>query len=766
MKFGIGQPVRRREDPRFITGKGRYTADLSFDGEARACFLRSPHAHARIARIDASAAKAAPGVVAVYTHDDLAAEGIKPLPCAAAEALGSEDAPLFVPDRHLLAKTHVRHVGEPVAMIVADSVDQARDASELIEVEYETLPPAPATETALNPETPVIHQNRPDNLALDWHTGEKEPVEKALAAARHVTRLKLVNNRVVVGALEPRAAVGLHDSAAGYTLHVCSQGVHALRTLTAATLDIPPEQLRVITGDVGGGFGMKAFIFHEYPLVLFAARRTGRPVKWVSDRSEAFISDTQGRDHITEAAIAFDHNAKIQAVKVETIANVGAYHSQFAPFIPTLAAAGMHAGLYHTPLLYNQVRIVFTNTLPIDAYRGAGRPEASYVIERLMDAAARELGLAPDELRRRNFASPTTPPDRRGASLPIDSGDFARVMEDALKRADAANFPARREAARKKGFRRGLGISCYIERTGGASNQFVRLAVDPEARLVHLHPGTQSTGQGHETAWAQILSDEMGLPLDNIRVHSGDTAALSGGGGTGGSSSLYMAAAAISDGAGQIAAQGKSAAAALLGAPEGQIEFRPGTETNLPSFHAARTNRSIGLFDLAAKTGKLDAEGGSKHEMSTFPNGCHVCEIEIEDATGRPSIVRYTATDDFGKIVNPLLAAGQVHGGIVQGAGQALMEEAVYDENGQLLTGSFMDYAMPRADDMPPFDVRFFEDAPSQANALGVKGCGEAGTVGALAAVVNAALDALTGCKIAQLDMPLTAQKLWRAMHE
>jgi carbon-monoxide dehydrogenase large subunit len=763
MKFGAGQPVRRLEDDRLVRGRGQYTDDLILADCVHAVLVRSPHAHARIRGIDTAAARAMPGVLAVYTHHDTQAGGLRPLPCTA--TLPHRDGrAMFVPERHSLARDRVTHLGEPVAMVVATSAALARDAAEQVVVDYEDLPAVVDTASAIG--GPAVHPECPDNVALDHELGDAAATEAAFARAAHVVSIRLVNQRVVVNAMEPRACVGMHDGATGrYTLHTGSQGVQGMRdTMAKHILNIPTDRLRVVTGDVGGGFGMKSFIYHEYPLVLFAAKQLGRPVKWTSDRSEAFLSDTQGRDHVTEASLAFDADLKAIAVRTHTIAAMGGHLSLFAPFVPTVAAPGMQVGVYAIPHFHTHTQCVYTNTVPVDAYRGAGRPEAAYVIERLMDKAALELGVDPVELRRRNFITPEQMPYTFPAKGVMDSGDFARNMDDALEMAAWSSFPARAEAAKTRGRLAGIGMAYYVEKTaGGFEMAHVEVRADGE---VHVIAGTQSNGQGHETAYAQVVAAQLGVDINRVKVSFGDSDRLARGGGTGGSRSLTMAGGASLVAIKDVIARGRAIAASTLGVAADRISYEDG------QFRVDGAAQAIDLFEVAriAKTQAneagvegLAANGEYKNPNNTWPNGCHVCEVEIDPETGVTEIVRYTVVDDFGTIVNPMLVAGQVHGGVVQGLGQAIGEEAVYDsETGQLLTGSFMDYWMPRADNMPTIQFKTNE-IPCATNPMGVKGCGEAGTVGAMPAYVNAVVNALAARGVRHLDMPLTPMKVWQA---
>ncbi|MDR3499301.1 MAG: xanthine dehydrogenase family protein molybdopterin-binding subunit [Parvibaculum sp.] len=772
VKFGVGQPVRRVEDERLISGKGRYTDDISFEGQAYAFMVRSPHAHARIVSIDATDARSAPGVLAVFTGEDAKREGLGIVASPAADMLKNPDGtPIFKTTRHLIAQERVRYAGDTVAVIVGETLNQARDAADLLIIDYESLPAVADTAGALAKDAPLVWEEAGTNLAYDWSIGDEAAVSAAMKAAHHITRLKLVNNRIVVNAMEPRAAVGVYDKARDhYTLYSPSQGVHSMRNFIAQfSLKIPVEKLRVVTEDVGGGFGMKTFVYPEYPLVLFASRMLGRPVKWTADRSDSFLTDSQGRDHVTEAALAFDKDGHILGLEVQTIANLGGYQSQFGPFIPSLAARGMQVGVYKVPAMFNRVRPVYTNTVPVDAYRGAGRPEASYVIERLMDKAARELKLAPDEIRRRNFIPASAMPYKGGASLPFDSGDFERNLKDAMKRADVAGFEARRAAAAKQGKLLGLGLSYYVERTAAGMSDYARIAINGDTGTIDVWTGQQTNGQGHETVWTQFLSSRLGVEADKIKVHLGDSDVLPGGAGTGGSKAVYLVTGAIGDASDKMIDKGREIAANELEAAKADIEYR-GADGE-PVFAVVGTDKKIDLFAVAklaegqADVGELSGDGEYNQKGNTFPNGAHFCEVEIEKETGVFKITRYTAVDDFGHILNPLIVAGQVHGGIAQGLGQAMGEHAVYDnDTAQLVTGSFMDYWMPRADDMPSFDITYNE-IPSTSNALGVKGAGEAGTVGAPAAFVNAVIDALSPLGVTTIDMPVTPQKLWSVIN-
>jgi carbon-monoxide dehydrogenase large subunit len=761
-KFGIGQPVRRVEDQRLVTGRGRFTDDVNLPGQVYGFVVRSPHAHARIRRIDTSKAMAAPGVLAVLTAADVGGASI---PCFV-PITNRDGSKAPMPAHPILCRDKVRYVGDKVAFVVAETRAQARDAAELVEVDYEPLEAVVDTAAALGARVPPVHEECPGNLAFDWHFGDEQAVAAAFARAARRVRLELVNNRLVCNPMEPRGAVAEWDAGAGkLTVHTCTQGGWAFRDVLAQNLGLPKEKVRVVTPDVGGGFGMKAMFYGEYTLCAFAARKLGRPVKWTSERGEAFLSDSQGRDHVTVAELAFDSDHRILGLKVDVVANMGAYYYFFAPFIPTGAALKVLPGVYDVKCLSYGVKAVFTNTVPVDAYRGAGRPESIYCIERLMDLAAAELGVDRLELRRKNFIRPEQMPFKTAAGEVYDSGDFERVMTAAVARADWQGFPARRAEAARRGKLRGIGLCYYIESTMGnpVEHATVRFAADG---AVEVLVGTQSNGQGHETAYAQVLVDRLGVPFEKVRIVQGDTDAIADGGGTGGSRSLTAEGVAILEASDRVIEKGKIAAAHVFEAAVADIAFEGGT------FRVAGTDRAIGIMELAERVRVmaskpagleegLDASASIELDAWTFPNGCHVAEVEVDPETGVTRIVRYTVVDDFGVVVNPLLVEGQVHGGVVQGIGQALLEHTVYDRSGQLLTGSFMDYCMPRADDLPSFDFSTVE-VRCRNNPLGVKGCGEAGSVGSCAAVINALVDALSPLGIRHVDMPALPEKVWR----
>jgi aerobic carbon-monoxide dehydrogenase large subunit len=769
-KFGVGQPVRRVEDQRFITGGGRYTDDIDLEGQAYLHVVRSPEAHARIRAIDIDAAKAAPGVLAVITGAEYAKTGGNALPCGIPmeNRDGTKGRNRLRP---VLCTERVRHVGDNVAFVVAETPSQAKDAAELVAVEYESLPAVADTETASQPGQSLVHDDVPGNVSFDWEYGDRAAVETALAKAAHVTRLRVINNRLVANAIEPRAAIADYDAQAGaVTLHTCTQGGWLLTDILAGALKIDAAKVRILTPDVGGGFGMKAFFYPEYAMAAWASRLLGRPVKWTGERSETFLADVMGRDHVTEAELALDADGRILGMKVETTANLGAYSSLFGPFIPTGAALKVLPGVYDVKHLVYRVKGTFTNTTPVDAYRGAGRPESIYLMERLMDAAAREVGEDRAEFRLKNFIPSSAMPFKTAAGETYDSGDFARVMDTALQAADWGGFARRQADAAARGMRRGIGMSYYIESTMGDPQEAAKIAFDDDG-TVSVMVGTQSNGQGHETAYTQLVHDRLGVPFEKIRIVQGDTAKLKWGGGTGGSRSLTAEGMAISDASDLVIERGKHYAAQEFETAATDIEFA----REAGAFRVIGTDRRIGILELAAKartmtppeggTPGLDAEAMAKIDAWTFPNGCHVAEVEIDPDTGATRIVNYVAVDDFGVVLNPLLVAGQVHGGVVQGLGQALMEHAVYDDGGQLLAGSFMDYAMPHAADMPSMHVSTVE-VPCRNNPLGVKGCGEAGSVASPAAVINAIIDALADLGVRRIDMPATAHAVWRAIQE
>jgi carbon-monoxide dehydrogenase large subunit len=761
-KFGIAQSVSRVEDQRLITGRGRYTDDIVLPNQLQGYMLRSPYAHARITNIDTAAAKTMPGVAGVYTVADLRAAGIGDLPCNI-PMKGRPETP-----RPALAEGEVRLVGDPVAFVVAETLAEARDAAEAIVVDYEELPAVTGIKAAMAPGAPLVWPGSPGNIAFRWEMGDAAKTEALFASAAHVTRLEVINNRVVVASMEGRAVNAGFDAATGrFTLYTGSQSAHLLKNMFAGMIfKVPVEKFQVITPDVGGGFGMKFFTYPEQVMCLFAARAIGRPVKWTGDRSEGFLSDTQGRDNVTVGEIAIDKDGKFLAIRSHNIADMGAYFSNFAPMIPTSAGSRVLGHVYGFQAAHVRVEGVFTNSVPVDAYRGAGRPEANYLVERLVEAAAAELGIDRVELRRRNMVPPEAMPWTNATGATYDSGKFVAVMDRALEIADWNGFPARRAAAKARGKLAGIGIGYYLEATAGGAGERAEIKFQPDG-FVDVLVGTQSTGQGHETAYTQLIVEQLGIPFEKIRVVQGDSDVVLRGAGTGGAKSLYTEGAAIIGAGEKVVENGKQAAGDELEASAVDIEFKAGT------FRIAGTDRSIGIMELADRIRAKDASALSQlngafdapNTTSTFPNGCHICEVEIDEATGTPQVVRYTVVDDFGKIVNPKIAKGQVHGGIAQGIGQALYEEVVWGETGQPLTASFTDYCMPRADNLPDFDIELFEDAPCTTNLLGVKGAGEAGSVGSCPAAINAVIDALRPRGIAHVDMPATQHKLWRLLN-
>ncbi|HWA39275.1 MAG TPA: xanthine dehydrogenase family protein molybdopterin-binding subunit [Burkholderiales bacterium] len=773
----IGARIERKEDYRFLTGAGQYTDDLAMPNQAYAAFVRSPHAHAKIRGIDASKAKALKGVLAVYTGEDIAAAKLGGLPCGwlITDVNGQ---PMKEPPHPVLAQGKARHVGDQVAVVIAETQDLARDAAELVEVDYEVLPAVVDAVKARAKGAPVLHDIAPDNTCYVWSIGDKAAVDAAFAKAAHVTRLDLVNNRLVPNAMEPRAvnaSYSRHDDS--YTLYVASQNPHVERLLmTAFVMGLPEHKVRVVAPDVGGGFGSKIYLYAEDVVATWAAKQLNRPVKWTSDRSEAFISDAHGRDHITVAELAMDKDGKFLAMRVNTTANLGAYLSTFASCVPTILYATLLAGQYTTPLIYCEVAAVFTNTVPVDAYRGAGRPEATYVVERLVETAAREMKLDPAEIRRRNFIK--TFPYQTPVALQYDTGDYEATLSAAIKMADVAGFPKRKEEAAKKGKLRGLGYCCYIEACGIApSNIAGALGARAglfEAGEIRVHPtgsvtvftGSHSHGQGHETTFAQVVADRLGLPLDKVDIVHGDTSKILFGMGTYGSRSIAVGGTAIVKALDKIVAKGKKIAAHLLEAAEADIEYDRGV------FKVAGTDKQKAFGEVAfaayvPHNYPLDKLEPGLNENAfydptnfTFPAGSYVCEVEVDKETGTTQIVSFVAVDDFGKVINPMIVEGQVHGGLTQGIGQALTEGTRYDAEGQLLSGAFMDYAIPRAGDVPSYKVDTRE-TPCTHNPLGVKGCGEAGAIGAPAAVINAITDAL-GVK--DIPMPATAQTVWKTL--
>ncbi len=776
---GIGASVKRKEDLRFITGKGQYVDDINRPFQTYAIFVRSPHAHAAIRSIDTAEALASPGVLAVYTGDDVAADKVGGLICG--WMIHSKDgSPMKAGPHPVLAQGKVRYVGDHVAVVIAETLAEARDAAEKVAVDYDVLPAAVALETSQSAGQPQIHAEAPANTVYQWHLGDKAATDAAFAKAAHVTRLDIVNNRLVPNAMEPRAAIGDYDAGLDQlTLWTTSQNPHVARLVLSAFIGIAPEhKLRVIAPDVGGGFGSKIFIYAEETVCIWASRKIGRPVKWTADRSEAFLADAHGRDHLTTAELAVDASGKILALRASTKANLGAYLSTFSSSVPTYLYAPLLSGQYAIPAIYCEVDGVYTNTAPVDAYRGAGRPEATFVVERLVEVAARETGRDPAEFRRQNFI--TTFPYATPVIMTYDTGDYAACLDKALAMADYANFGRRRAASEAKGKLRGIGFSAYIEACGIAPSRAVgslgagvglwesaEIRVNPVGTIEVL-TGSHSHGQGHETTFAQVISSKLGVPIDQVSIVHGDTDKVQMGMGTYGSRSGAVGASAIVKAAEKIVAKGKRVAAACMEVEDDQVDFANG------EFSARGTNKKMTFGEVALQAyvaHKFDSEKiepglkeGSFYDPKnfTFPSGVHIAEIEIDRATGVTRVDRWTAVDDFGILINPMIVEGQVHGGIAQGVGQAMLEGARYDANGQLVTASFMDYCMPRAADVPSFNVAM-TNTPCPSNPLGVKGCGEAGAIAAPAAMMNAITNALGHEDIA---MPATPQAVWRAIQK
>ncbi|MBC6718038.1 xanthine dehydrogenase family protein molybdopterin-binding subunit [Aurantimonas sp. DM33-3] len=774
---GIGAKVLRKEDRRFITGRGRYVDDMVVPGMKYAAFVRSPHAHATISGIDMDEAKAMPGVIGILTGEQLQGDGIGNLICG--WAVSSKDGtPMKMGAWPALAVEKVRHVGQAVAVVVAETQMQARDAAEAVMVDYNELPAVVSAVEALKDGAPQLHPEAENNLIFDWELGDKGATDAAFTNAAHVTRLHIVNNRLVPNPMEPRAALGHYDAADDhYTCWTTSQNPHVARLVMSAFYNVAPEhKLRVIAPDVGGGFGSKIYIYPEEIVCLWASKRTGVPVKWTSDRTEAFLTDAHGRDHVTEVEMALDADNKILGLKVDTVANLGAYMSLFSSATPTYLYATLLSGQYDIPAIHANVRAVYTNTVPVDAYRGAGRPEATYVIERTMETAARELGVSPAELRRKNFIRSF--PHQTPVIMAYDAGDFDATLDAGMQAADVAGFEARRAEAQSRGKLRGLGMSCYIEACGiapskavGSLGAGVGLWESAEVRVnpvgtIEILTGSHSHGQGHETTFAQLVAERFGLPVDNVQVIHGDTDKVQFGMGTYGSRSGAVGMSAIHKALDKVEAKAKKIAAHLLEADEGDIVIENG------EVKVAGTDKSLGWHEvcLGAYTGHNLPDGmepglkeGAFYDPTnfTFPAGCYICEVEVDPETGTTEIVQFVAADDFGRVINPMIVEGQVHGGLAQGIGQALLEGAHYDETGQLVTASYMDYAMPRAWDLPMFDVSTNETL-CPGNPLGMKGCGEAGAIGSPPAVINAITDAIGNN---DLTMPATPQKVWRALH-
>jgi carbon-monoxide dehydrogenase large subunit len=767
-KYGVGQPVRRKEDDTLVRGKGKYTDDINLPGQLYAWIVRSPHAHGVIRGIDTEAAKAMPGVRGVWTGRDLEAANYGPFTCGL--PLKSQDGtPLFQTNRHALMTDKVRYVGDPVAFVVAETVAQARDAAEAVVLDIDALPAVTDCEAATKPGAPVLYDHIPNNVALDYHYGDTGAVEAAFASAAHVTKLDIENTRVAVVSMEPRCALATFEKSGGrYVIQVPTQGVAGNRNTLAKQLNVAPDKVRILTGNVGGSFGMKNISYPEYICLLHAAKELGKPVKWLDERSSSFLSDSHGRAQDIHAELALDKDGKFLAVRLKGYGNLGAYITGVSPSPLSLNTGKNLASVYKTPLLSVDIKCVLTNTTLMGAYRGAGRPEANYFMERLIDRAADEMGIDRFTLRKRNFIKPSQLPFAAASGVTYDSGDFQGVFDKALEISDHAGFARRKKDSRKNGKLRGIAVGSYLEVTAPPSGELGKLTFGDDG-TVTLTTGTLDYGQGHATPFAQVLSAQLGVPFDAIRLEQNDSDLVRMGNGTGGSRSITASGQAIVEASDLVITKGKVAAAHLMEASEADIEFKAGR------FTIAGTDRSIDIMELSQRVreGKmpegvpssLDVDHTSSDVPSTFPNGCHVAEVEIDPDTGVLTIVNYAAVNDFGTIVNPMIVAGQLHGGVAQGIGQALMEKVSYDASGQPITGSFMDYAMPRAGDIP---LMLVGDHPSPAttNPLGTKGCGEAGCAGSLCTIVNAVVDALSDYGVTHIDMPLTSERIWRAIQD
>ncbi|MBV9734884.1 MAG: xanthine dehydrogenase family protein molybdopterin-binding subunit [Acidisphaera sp.] len=778
---GIGASVRRKEDGRFLAGRGNYVDDINRPGQLYAFIRRADRPHARIRGIDTAAAAMAPGVHAVFTGKDIEADGLGGLPCGW-QIHNKDGTPMAEPPHPVIAVGKVRHVGDPVAVVIAETRQAAKDAAERLVIDYEDLPGIANLRQAVAQGAAQVHDGVAGNICYDWHIGDKDAVDAAFGRAATVVKLDLTNNRLVPNAMEPRSAVGDHDAAGDYTLYTTSQNPHVIRLLMGAfVLHVPESKLRVVAPDVGGGFGSKIYHYAEEAIVTWAAGKLKRPVKWTAERNESFMSDAHGRDHESTAEMALDEQGNFLALRVRTLCNMGAYLSTFAPCVPTYLYATLLAGVYRTPAIYAEVKAVFTNTVPVDAYRGAGRPEASYLLERLADVIARDTGRDRVELRRQNFIPKDAFPYQTPVALQYDSGDYFATLDGALKAADWAGFEERRKQSAAKGKLRGIGMSTYIEACGIAPSHVVgslgARAGLYEVATIRVHPtgsvsvltGSHSHGQGHETTFAQIVAEKLGVPIAQVEVVHGDTQKIPFGMGTYGSRSLAVGGSAMVKAIDKVVAKGKRIAAHLMEASAEDIEFKDG------KFSVAGTDRSKALAEISLAAyvphnypieelePGLDETAFYDPKNFTFPGGCHICEVEIEGDSGMARVVRFTAVDDIGRVINPMIVEGQVQGGVAQGVGQALMENAVYDANGQLLTGSFMDYTMPRAEDLPDITVGT-ESTMCTHNPLGSKGCGEVGAIGSPPAVINAVIDALRDYGVRHLDMPATPEKIWSIM--
>ncbi|WP_029617422.1 xanthine dehydrogenase family protein molybdopterin-binding subunit [Pseudorhizobium marinum] len=774
---GIGARVTRKEDKRFLTGKGRYTDDMSVPGMKHACFVRSPYAHARIRSMDTTAAREMPGVIGILDGRQLQADGIGNLICG--WMIHSKDgSPMKMGAWRPLAYETVRYVGDAVAIVVADTYAEARDAAEAVTVDYEELPAVTEAVSALQAEAPQIHPEAPGNLIFDWQIGDPEATDRAIASAAHVTEIKIHNNRLSPNPMEPRSTLGIYDAAEEhYTCYTTSQNPHVARLVMSAFYNVAPEnKLRVIAPDVGGGFGSKIYIYPEEIVCLWASKKTGVPVKWTSDRTEAFLTDAHGRDHVSTVKMGFDADHRIVGLKVDTIANLGAYMSLFSSAVPTYLYATLLSGQYAIPAIHANVRTVYTNTVPVDAYRGAGRPEATYLLERTMETAARELGLSPAELRRKNFIRSF--PYQTPVIMNYDAGDYEASLSAAMQAADWDGFPARKAEAAERGKKRGIGMSCYIEACGiapsaavGSLGAGVGLWESAEVRVnavgtIEVLTGSHSHGQGHETTFAQLVAERLGVPIDSVNIVHGDTDKVQMGMGTYGSRSGAVGMSAVVKALDKVEAKAKKIAAHMMEADENDIVIEngelkvAGTDKTVPWFQVALSAYTAHNLPSGMEPGLKETAFYDPANF-TFPAGCYIAEVEVDPETGKTQIVQFVAADDFGNIINPMIVEGQVHGGLAQGIGQALLEEVRYDpESGQLLTASYMDYAMPRADDLPSFDLSH-QNTPCPSNPLGIKGCGEAGAIGSPPALINAITDAI-GTN--DLTMPATPMKVWLAM--
>ena len=767
-KLGVGQPVPRSEDPTLVRGAGYYADDVSRPGQVYAVIVRSVVAHGNIRGIDTAAAKAMPGVIAVYTAADLTDYG----PLKSTLPLKNRDgSPIRYTPRPALSGDKVRYVGDAVACVIAETVAQAKDAADAVVLDFEPLPAVLTPADAVKHGAPLLFDAVPNNIALDYHYGDTAKVAEAFAKAKHVTRLTTSNQRMVVNAMEPRAAIGEYDTASGkWTLYSTSQGVFGMKTSLMDILGAPADKVRVITGQVGGSFGMKAAVYPEYVCILHGARMLGRPVKWTDERSGSFLSDHHGRAQDMTMEMAFDENAHILAIRLTGYGNMGGYLAQFGPLLSTGNQVKNIASVYRTPLIEVDVKCVFTNTVFVSAYRGAGRPEGNYYVERTLDLAAAELGIDRIELRRRNMIRKSDLPFKAASDVTYDVGDFQGVLKQALEMADYRGLKKRKRESKKRGVLRGFGVGCYLEVTAGGGKELGSVHFE-EGDTVTVIAGSMDFGTGHATTYAQIVSDKLGIPFDRIRLVEGDSDRMSYGGGSGGSRSVMFTGTALVETAALVIEKGKQVASHVLEASVSDIDFKAGR------FVIAGTDRSIGLLELAARLRRgfklpegvptsLDVDHvGNDPVPFAFPNGCHIAEVEVDPQTGAAQVVKYSAVNDLGTVINPLVVAGQIQGGVMQGLGQALLEQAVYDDAGQLVTGSFMDYAMPRAYNVPMIEVAS-HPVPTKSNPLGVKGCGEAGTSGGLPAVANAVIDALSEYGILHLEMPMTPSRIWRAIED